>query len=74
MVGNIRRSLNSLLIKTHNKEKRYVEVYDNMHIDAHVKDVYLININIAGTNYIDMSEIYNKSIRRGYVIFKKRTE
>jgi hypothetical protein len=59
MVKNIRRSLNSLLIKTHDKEKKYVEVYDNMHIDVHVKDIYLININIAGTSYIDMSEIYN---------------
>ena len=71
MVGNIRRSLNSLLIKTHDKEKKYVEVYDNMHIDVHVKDIYLININIAGTNYIDMSEIYNKLLEEDILYLKR---
>ncbi|BCZ46015.1 restriction endonuclease [Clostridium gelidum] len=73
MVGNIRRSLNSLLIKTHDKEKRYVEVYDNMHIDAHVKDVYLINIDVAGTNYIDMSEIYNKLLEEDMLYLKRES-
>ena len=71
MVGSIRRSLNSLLIKTHDKEKRYVEVYDKMHIDAHVKDVYLININVAGTNYIDMSEIYNKLLEEDMLYLRR---
>ena len=71
VVGNIRRSLNSLLIKTHDKEKKYVEVYDNMHIDAHVKDIYLININIAGTNYIDMSEIYNNLLEDDMLYLKR---
>lgn len=71
MVGNIRRCLNSLLIKTHDKEKRYVEVYDNMHIDAHVKDIYLININIAGTSYIDMSEVYNKLLEEDMLYLKR---
>lgn len=71
MVGNIRRSLNSLLIKTNDKEKKYVEVYDNMHIDAHVKDIYLININIAGTNYIDMSEIYNNLLEDDMLYLKR---
>ena len=71
MVGNIRRSLNSLLIKTDNKEKKYVEVYDNMHIDAHVKDIYLININVAGTNYVDMSEVYNKLLEDDMLYLKR---
>ena len=71
VVGNIRRSLNSLLIQTHDKEKKYVEVYDNMHIDAHVKDIYLININIAGTNYIDMSEIYNNLLEDDMLYLKR---
>ena len=70
MVGNIRRSLTSLLIKTNDKEKRYVDVYENMHIDAHVKDVYLININIAGTSYIDMSEVYNKLLEEDMLYLK----
>jgi|GEM_PF-1565139 len=60
MVAHVRRSLNSLLVKSNDKEKRYVEVSENMHIDIHVKDIYLININIAGTIYVDMSEVYNK--------------
>lgn len=60
MVGSIRRTLNMLLTREHSKEKRYVEIYDNMHIDPHVKDIFLFNINIAGTEYVDMSEIYNK--------------
>ena len=71
VVGNIRRSLNSLLIKTHDKEKKYVEVYDNMHIDAHVKDIYLINIDIAGTKYIDMSEIYNNLLEDDMLYLKR---
>jgi len=73
MVSNIRRSLNSLLIKTNNKEKKYVEVYDDMHIDEHVKDIYLININIAGTSYIDMSEIYNKLLEDDMLYFKRES-
>jgi len=71
IVGNVRRSLNSLLIKTQDKEKKYVEVYDDMHIDAHVKDIYLININIAGTNYIDMSEIYNNLLEDDMLYLKR---
>ena len=71
IVGNIRRSLNSLIIKTKAKEKKYVEVYDNMIIDAHVKDVYLINVDIAGTNYIDMSEIYNKLLEEDILYLKR---
>ena len=71
LVGNVRRLLNSLLIRTHGKEKRYVEVLDNMHIDMHVKDVYLINLSIAGTMYIDMSEVCNKLLE-GDMLYLKR--
>lgn len=71
MVDNVRRSLNSLLIKTYNKEKKYVEVNENMHIDAHVKDIYLITIDVAGTNYIDMSEVYNKLLEEDIVYLKR---
>lgn len=60
MVADVRRSLNLLLTKSSDKEKRYVEVNENMHIDIHVKDIYLINVNIAGTMYVDMSEVSNK--------------
>lgn len=70
-MGNVRRALNSLLIKTNDKEKRYVKVYDNMHIDAHVKDVYLININIAGTSYVDMNEVSN-SLLEDDILYLKR--
>lgn len=71
MVNNIRRSLSSLLIKTNNKEKKYVEIYDNMHIDDHVKDIYLINTNISGTKYIDMSEVYNKLLEEDMLYLKR---
>lgn len=71
MVGNVRRALNSLLIKTDNKEKKYIEVSDNMHMDEHVKDIYLSNIKIAGTNYVDMSEVYSKLLE-GDMLYLKR--
>lgn len=74
MVGNVRRSLNSLLISSNDKEKRYVEVSDNMHIDIHVKDVYLINVNIAGTNYVDMSEVYNRLFEDDIVYLKREAD
>lgn len=60
MVMAVRRSLNSLLIKDSHKAKKYVDVDDNMHIDPHVKDVYLITLRSAETSLIDMSEVYNK--------------
>ncbi|RII34574.1 DNA-binding protein [Clostridium chromiireducens] len=69
MVAHVRRSLNSLLIESSEKEKRYVGVNENMHIDIHVKDIYLINLNIAGTIYVDMSEIYNKLLEEDIVYF-----
>jgi len=71
MVGSIRRALNSLLIKTENKEKKYIEVSDNMHIDEHVKDIYLCNIEVAGTSYVDMSEVHNKLLE-GNMLYLKR--
>lgn len=71
MIMNLRRDLNSLLIKSHNKTKKYVEVSENMHIDPHVKDIYLITLNVAGTSHVDMSEIYNK-ISENNIVYLKR--
>ncbi|WP_026887302.1 HIRAN domain-containing protein [Clostridium beijerinckii] len=72
IVSDVRRALNSLLIKSSSKKnKKYVEVDENMHIDAHVKDVYLTSVNIAGTNYFDMSEIYNKLLEDDMVYLKR---
>jgi hypothetical protein len=71
MVGSIRRALNSLLIKTENKEKKYIEVSDNMHIDEHVKDIYLCNIEVAGTSYVDMNEVHNKLLEDNMLYLKR---
>ena len=71
MVGAIRRTLNSLLIKTNNKEKKYIEIKDNMHIEEHTKDIYLNNIYVAGINYVDISEVYNK-LMEGNMLYLKR--
>ena len=71
MVRAIRRTLNSLLIKTNNKEKKYIEIKDNMHIEEHTKDIYLNNIYVAGINYIDISEVYNK-LTEGNMLYLKR--
>jgi HIRAN domain. len=60
MVDRVRRSLNSLLIKKENKEKKYIEIEDNMLIEEHTKDIYLNSIFVAGLNYLDISETYNK--------------
>jgi hypothetical protein len=73
VVGSIRRALNSLLIKTENKEKKYIEVSDNMNIDEHVKDIYLCDIKVAGTNYVDMTEVYNKLLE-GDMLYLKRED
>lgn len=71
MLKAIRRNLKALLIKPEGKEKKYVEVHDNMLIDPHIKDIKLITLNIAGTQYIDMSEVYNKVIE-GELLYLKR--
>ena len=62
MVDRVRRGLNSLFIKNENKEKKYIEIKENMLIDEHTKDIYLSSILIAGVNYLDISETYNKLI------------
>lgn len=71
MVEGVRRTLNSLLIKKNNKKKKYIEIKDNMHIDEHVKDIYLYNVYVAGTNYVDISEVYNK-LMEGNMLYLKR--
>ncbi|MDR3595565.1 HIRAN domain-containing protein [Clostridium sp.] len=71
MVGNIRRLLNGLIFKTNNKEKKYVEVSDKMHVDIHVKDIYLTTTNVAGTNYIDLSEVYNSLFVQDIVYLRR---
>jgi len=71
MVGSVRRALNSLLIKTENKEKKYIEVSDSMHIDEHVKDIHLCDIKVAGTNYVDMSEVCNKLLEDDMLYLKR---
>lgn len=62
MVDRVRRGLNSLFIKKENKEKKYIEIKENMLIEEHTKDIYLSSIFIAGVNYLDISETYNKLI------------
>lgn len=71
MVVEVRRLLNSLRIKTNDKEKKYIEVTDDMHIDIHVKDIYLITVNISGTRYIDMSEVSSKLFEEDLVYLKR---
>jgi hypothetical protein len=71
MIDSIRRTLNSILIKTNNKEKKYIEIKENMHIDEHTKDVYLNNIYVDGINYVDISEVYNK-LMEGNILYLKR--
>jgi hypothetical protein len=71
MIINVKRAINSLLIKSYNRIKKYVVVDDNMHIEPHVKDVYLITLNVAGTNHFEMSEIYNK-IFEDDILYLKR--
>lgn len=60
MVDNIRIGLNSLITKLDKKEKKYVDVSKYTNLGIHVKDIYLNSIQVTGTNYIDMSEIFDK--------------
>jgi hypothetical protein len=71
LVGDIRKILNSLLIKTNNKEKKYIEIKENMHIDEHTKDVYLNNIYVASINYVDISEVYNKLLEENLLYLQR---
>ncbi|WP_459477151.1 HIRAN domain-containing protein [Clostridium saccharoperbutylacetonicum] len=71
MVVEVRRLLNSLRIKTNDKEKKYIEVTDDMHIDIHVKDIYLITVNVSGTRYIDMSEVSSKLFEEDLIYLKR---
>jgi hypothetical protein len=60
MVDSVRRTLNSLVIKKDNKKQKYVEIKESMEIEEHTKDIYLNSIYVAGTDYVDISEAYNK--------------
>lgn len=71
MVMNVRRNLNSLLIKCNNKSKKYVEVNDDMHVDPHVKDIHLITLSVDGIDQVDMSEVYGK-IYENDILYLKR--
>lgn len=72
VVSEVRRVLNSLFIRSSNiRNKKYVEIDENMNIDAHVKDIYLTSVNIFGTNYIDMREICNKLFEDDIVYLKR---
>lgn len=71
MVDRVRRILNSLLIKKDNKEKKYIEIKDNMLIEEHTKDIYLNSIYVAGINYVDISEAYNK-LTEGCMLYLTR--
>lgn len=70
MVANIRRRLNSLLIEQDTKEKRYVEIKD-LQIIPNAKDIYLISTYIAGTRYVNMSEVYNTLFEEDIVYLKR---
>ncbi|EHJ00208.1 HIRAN domain-containing protein [Clostridium sp. DL-VIII] len=74
MVMNVRRSLNSLLIEQNNKIKKYVTVNEEMHIEPHVKDVYLITFNVSGTSNFDMSEVYNRIFEDDILYLKRKTD
>lgn len=71
IVGNVRRILSTLLIKEYNREKRYVELDGNFHMDIHVKDIYLTTLDVAGTNYIDMSEVYGTLFAHDILYLKR---
>ena len=74
MVPSIRKFLKSLTVKTTNKIKKYVEISGNMIIEPHVRDIYLITLNIARTNEIDMNEIYNKIFEDDILYLKSSFE
>lgn len=71
MVADVRRLLNSLLIENRNKKKKYIEVSDDMHIDIHVKDIYLMTLDVAGTSYVDFSEVYSKLNEKNIIYLKR---
>ena len=71
MVNVVRRTLNSLLIKKNNKEKKYIEIKESMVIEEHTKDIYLNSIYVAGTDYVDISEAYNK-LTEGSILYLRR--
>lgn len=70
IVSNIRRRLSLLIRKKGNKERKYVEV-NSVKIMPHVKDIYLISVNIADTKNIDMSETCG-DLYEGDIVYLKR--
>ncbi|OOM09264.1 HIRAN domain-containing protein [Clostridium saccharobutylicum] len=73
IVDNIRIGLNSLITKLDKKEKKYVDVSKYRNFGIHVKDIYLNSIQVTGTNYIDMSEIFDKLLENDTVFLIKES-
>ena len=59
-VSSVRRALNSLLADDYKREKKTVNVDNFSDMTIHVKDIYLISVNIENNNTYDCSELFNK--------------
>ena len=59
-VSSVRRALNSLLADDYKREKKIVNVDNFSDMTIHVKDIYLISVNIENNNTYDCSELFNK--------------
>ena len=59
-VSSVRRALNSLLADDYKREKKIVNVDNFSDMTIHVKDIYLISVNIENNNTYDRSELFNK--------------
>ncbi|SFC55439.1 HIRAN domain-containing protein [Clostridium uliginosum] len=69
-VASVKVSLTSLLSKSNAKKKEYVDVKD-IEVIPHVKDIYIMSTEVAGTQYVDMSEV-DDLLAEGEILYLNR--
>ncbi|GAA0075778.1 HIRAN domain-containing protein [Clostridium sp. CTA-5] len=69
-VATLKTYLKSLIGKSDERRKQYISTED-IEIIPHVKDVYIMSTEIAGTRYVDLSEVYGV-LSEGQIVYLNR--
>lgn len=69
-VASLKTYLKSLIGRSYEKRKQYISIED-IEIIPHVKDIYMISTEVAGTRYVDLSEVYDV-LSEGQIVYLNR--
>ncbi|MBE6070789.1 MAG: DNA-binding protein [Clostridium butyricum] len=71
VIEEIRRGLRTLIPKKNEKDRRYIDIREELKLKPHVKDIYLITSKISGTAYVDTSEFADKLYEEDLIFLKR---